>query len=348
MAATLPQVLLVFDPALQERYIDPHDLERLRTIARVEYLPCADEQVTPAFREKLAEATAVVVCHGAPTLTDEIIAAAPQLKLIGELEGDRFERRIDVAAALARGIRVVDTTNGSSYPVSEWALAMMLIGLRNAGSLFRRMIAGEELRLPRDDFGYIHAELTGKRVGLIGGGHIARRLIAFLHPFHVTISVHDPYIPKDIADLMGFRLTSLDNVLSRNDVVVCLAPLTPATRRMIGARELDLIPSGAVLVNVSRGAIIDPDALVARLQRGDIVGCFDVFDPEPIPADNPIRTLPNVFLTPHIAGVTAASRPRFFHLMVDELERFFAGDETLFDLTARSLANRRGEPPPAR
>jgi phosphoglycerate dehydrogenase-like enzyme len=357
MSVTKPRVLLVFDPKLDDAYLAATDLERLAGIAEWERLPLAGGQSfrandDPAARarllERAAEADAIVVCHGSPRIDEEVMAAAPRLRLIGELEGDRFADRIDVDAARRRGIRVVDTTNGSSYPVSEWALGLMLIGLRNAGALFRRMIAGEEFRLAHDDFGYVHAELTGKRVGLIGGGHIARRLIRFLQPFEVDISVHDPYIPKDIADLLGVRLTTLDNVLARNDVVVCLAPLTPATRRMIGARELDLIPSGAVLVNVSRGAIVDPEALVARLQRGDIVGCFDVFDPEPVPADNPIRRLPNVFLTPHIAGVTAASRPRFFHLMVDELARFFAGHETLFDLTPRSLADRRGEPPPAR
>ena len=134
-------------------------------------------------------------------------------------------------------------------------------------------------------------------------------------------------------------------MLAGSDAVVCLAPLTPATRRMIGRRELDLLRPGAVLVNVSRGAIVDPEALIARLRRGDVVAGLDVFDPEPIPADSPIKDLPNVFLSPHIAGVTAASRARFFALMVDELERFFHGHETLFDLTPRSLANRRGEAP---
>ena len=348
MPEELPLVVMTFDPKLKERYIAADDLDRLRGIARVEYVPATEGQISPDLRARLTEATAIIICHGAPKVTGELMDAAPSLRLIGELEGDRFEGRIDVEAAFERGMRVVDTTNGSSYPVSEWALAMMMIGLRNAGALFRRMIAGEEFRLEQDDFGYIHAELTGKRVGLIGGGHIARRLIQFLRPFQVDISVHDPYIVKDLADALDFRLTSLENVLGQNDVVVCLAPLTPGTRRMIGARELDLIPSGSVLVNVSRGAIIDPDALVARLQRGDIVGCFDVFDPEPIPADNPIRQMSNVFLTPHIAGVTATSRPRFFHLMVDELERFFGDHETRYDLTPRSLANRRGATPPTR
>jgi phosphoglycerate dehydrogenase-like enzyme len=348
MTVARPRVLIACAQRLVATYLAEADLERLRQSADVTYIACEEGETPEALLAALKAATAVIVCHGAPRITGELMDAAPALAFIGELEGDRFSQRIDAEAAYQRGLRVVDTTNGSSYPVSEWALAMMMIGLRNAGSLFRRMIAGEEFRLEHDNFGYVHAELTGKRVGLIGGGHIARRLIAFLKPFQVDISVHDPYLPKEIADILGFRLTTLDAVLARNDVVVCLAPLTPATRRMIGARELDLIPAGAVLVNVSRGAIIDPEALVARLRRGDIVGCLDVFDPEPIPSDNPIRRLDNVFLTPHIAGVTAASRPRFFHLMVGELERFFAGDETLFDLNARSLANRRGEAPPAR
>ena len=120
------------------------------------------------------------------------------------------------------------------------------------------------------------------------------------------------------------QLTSLDEVLSRPDVVVCTAPLTPATRGMLGARELELLKHEAVFVNVSRGAIVDSDALIARAKRGDIRVSLDVFEPEPIPADSEIRNLPNVFLSPHIAGVTAACRPRFFSFMVDEIERLLA------------------------
>ena len=117
---------------------------------------------------------------------------------------------------------------------------------------------------------------------------------------------------------------------------------------MIGKRELDLIPAGAALVNVSRGAIIDPDALTERLQRDDITAGLDVFDPEPIPVDHPIRQLPNVFLSPHIAGVTASGGPRSFALMVDELDRFLHGHETRYDLSSRVLANRRGDAGPSR
>jgi hypothetical protein len=124
--------------------------------------------------------------------------------------------------------------------------------------------------------------------------------------------------------------------------VVCTAPLTPRTQRMIGPAELELLKTDAVFVNVSRGAIVDPQALIARAGRGDIRVSIDVFDPEPVPAASPIRDLPNVFMSPHIAGVTAACRPRFFSFMVDELQRFFGGHDTLFDITPSTLANRRG------
>jgi phosphoglycerate dehydrogenase-like enzyme len=124
-------------------------------------------------------------------------------------------------------------------------------------------------------------------------------------------------------------------VMSHCDVVVCLAPLTPETRRMIGAHELERLRPGAVFVNVSRGSIVDPEALIVRLRRGDIVACLDVFDPEPVPADSPVRTMPNVFLTPHIAGVTADCGPRFVDLMVDEMRRFLDGHETRHDLRPR-------------
>ena len=117
------------------------------------------------------------------------------------------------------------------------------------------------------------------------------------------------------------------------------------TRRMIGARELAWLKPDSVFVNVSRGAVVDSAALIARAARGDIRVGLDVFDPEPIPGDSPVRRMTNVFLSPHIAGVTAACRPRFFSFMVDELERFFGGHETMFDLTPRVLANRRGLEP---
>ena len=283
---------------------------------------------------------ALLVCHGSPRMTGEILDRLPNLRFIAEVEGDRFSQRIDVNAAAERGVTVVDTTNGSSYPVSEWALAMAMIGLRNAGALYRRMIAGETpFKTSEDrvsDFSW-NGELTGKTVGLIGCGYIGRRLLELLAPFHCDTYAYDPHVPRVLADIYDITLTSLDHVMGC-DVVISLIPLTPETRHMITARELDLLRPGAVFVNVSRGAVVDQSALVRRLQRGDIVASLDVFDPEPLEANSPLRTMSNVFLTPHIAGVTAPCGPRFLTLAAEEIARKFAGHRTRHDLVPRAAA----------
>jgi len=352
VTARRPKVLLAFNQRVYEDYFRPADRERLSRFAAWEWLPSEggqhfgandDPVARAALLARIGDADGLVVCHGAPLIDAAILEAAPRLTLIGELEGDRFAERIDLDAAWARGVRTVDTTHGSSYPVAEWALALILISLRNAGAHFRQIIRHQEYRNPQA--GWLPSRLQGKKVGLIGGGHIARRLIAYLEPFGCDIRVHDPYLPKVVAEVLGFLLTSLDFVLAESEVVVCLAPLTPATRRLLGRRELDLLRPGTVFVNVSRGAIVDPDALIARLRRGDIVAGLDVFDPEPIPADSPIKELPNVFLSPHIAGANRGLES-FFALMIDELERGLHGHETLYDLTPRTRANRTGATPP--
>lgn len=357
-AGARPRVLICANAAVREEIIAGEGVARLERIADWEWLPsegvCTRPGVwggpseDPADAERLrarlsrGDVEILLVCHGAPFVDGAMLDAAPGLRLVGELEGDRFANRIDVPAAAARGIHVVDTTHGSSLPVAEWALALMLIGLRNAAEHFRRLIGGEEYRRSRDDCGYRGGELTGRTVGLIGLGHIGRRLIELLGPFRCRLLVHDPYVPKELALAVGAQLTSLERVMADADVVVCCAPLTPKTCQMIGAAELELLRPDSVFVNVSRGAIVDSEALIARARRGDIRVSLDVFDPEPIPAGSPIRDLPNVFLSPHIAGVTAACRPRFFSFMVDEIERLLAGHETMYDLTPRVLANRHG------
>ena len=352
MASVRPKILLAFSPRVYEGYVEPAALARLEQFADWDYFPCegggiydtnSDPAAAAALKEKIGGYDGIVICHGAPTLTGDVLDSAPKLRIIGELEGDRFASRIDLDAAWARNIRTVDVTNASSYPVSEWALGLILVSLRNGGDYFRRIVAGKGNEI-RQNKGNVGGRLTGKRVGLIGGGHMARRLIKLLRPFETEIWVYDPYLPREMAEALGFVQTSLDNVLSQCDVVVCLVPLTPGTRGMLGAREFGLLKPGAVFVNVSRGPVADSQALIARLKQGDIVAGLDVFDPEPVPAGNEILQLPNVFLSPHIGWATGDPIRPFLDLMVDELQRFFAGHEPWYELTPISRANRTAQP----
>jgi phosphoglycerate dehydrogenase-like enzyme len=353
MSLSRPKLLLACNQNIRNNYLPPNEVARLEQFADWEWFPCEgggiestnpDPAVALQLRDRLADIDGLIICHGAPTITAAVLDGAAKLRIIGELEGDRFASRFDLEAAWARAIRTVDTTNASSYPVAEWALGLILVSLRNAGALFRQMIAGKTARN--------HAEvlkarglLAGKRVGLIGGGHMGRRLIKLLRPFEGEIWVHDPYLPRELAEALGFIQTSLDNVLSQCDVIVCLAPLTPKTRGLIGVRELSLIRPRTIFVNVSRGPIVDSAALIERLKVGDIFAGLDVFDPEPVPPDSEILQLPNVFVSPHIGWYSGDPHPHFFELMVDEFDRFFHGHETWFDLTPRSAANRRGNEP---
>ncbi|MYC95704.1 MAG: hypothetical protein F4X14_12105 [Caldilineaceae bacterium SB0661_bin_32] len=353
MSQKRPKVLLAFNDDIRFNHVDSQDLTRLETFADWDWFPCegggiydtnTDPQAALDFSKTLPGHDALVVCLGAPTVTADLLDAAPALKIIGEMEGDRFASRIDLDAAWARGIRTVDTTNASSYPVSEWALAMILVCLKNGGGHFRRMIA-DQTRFDRTLMDGMQGVLWRRRVGLIGCGHMGRRLMKFLRAFETEIWVHDPYLPQELPEALGFLQTSLENVLSC-DVVVCLVPHTPRTEGMLGKEELARLRPGAVFVSVSRGKVTDSAALIDRLKQGDIVAGLDVFDPEPVPPDSEILQLPNVFLSPHIGAFGGPTGHQgFFSLMVDELDRFFHGHQTQFDLTPRAQANRTGADP---
>ena len=276
MSRTRPQLLLACNEYVRDHYIAATDLAALESFVDWHWFPCSgggiydsndDQALITKLRHEIGGYNGLAICHGAPKIDADIMAAAPELGIIIELEGDRFAGRIDLDAAWERGIRTVDVTNGSSYPVAEWALGLILLSMRNAGEHFRHIIAGHTTVDPAA-LSRTPGSLMNKRVGLIGCGHMGRRLIKLLRPFETDIGVHDPFLPVEMAEALGFLQTSLEKVLTRCDVVVCLVPLTPATRGLLGERELAMLPAGAVFVNVSRGAVVDSAALIDRLRQG--------------------------------------------------------------------------------
>ena len=205
-----PQILLACNRRVRGQYLAPADVDRLEALADWDWFPCDgggiyqandDPAAKAQLLERVGQIDGLIVCHGAPIIDAEIMEAAPRLRVIGELEGDRFASRIDLEAAWERGIRTLDTTNGSSYPVAEWALALILVALRNGGAHFRRIIAGETAVDP--SLLQQGGSLNGKRVGLIGCGHMGRRLLKLLRPFEVDPWVFDPYLPPEMAEALG-------------------------------------------------------------------------------------------------------------------------------------------------
>jgi phosphoglycerate dehydrogenase-like enzyme len=334
----VPRVLL--DSTVTVR---PEDLARLERVVEVRQVPGEAPLSVEEFIEALQGCAGLIrLGSRLPVVSETVLAACPELRIVA-IRSDRFADGIDLAAAEARGVAVVDTDNiASAHPVAEWDLALMLLCLRNAGEVFRRMIAGTETWASTHNEGFVAGELTEQKVGLVGCGHVGQRLVELLAPFRVDLRVCDPYLPDETASRLGIRRAPLDDVLRHADILVVQVPHTPKTERLIGARELDLLGRGRILINCSRGKVLDQEALIARLEAGELIVGLDVFDPEPLPRDSILRRLPNVFLTPHIAWNAPNAVHRYFQYTALEVERFFRGEPLRFALTRRMVDIRHG------
>jgi len=240
-------------------------------------------------------------------LTAEDFRKAKKLKAVAK-QGVGINL-IDLAAAKERGVIVCNTPGVNSEAVAEMALALALAATRRVAEMDRRIRAGEVVRRVN----YLGIELWEKTVGVIGMGNIGTRIARKYHAaFNMKILAYDPYAPdKAWPDISHERLSSLDELLRRSDLVTIHTPLTLETKHLIGRRELDLMKKTAVLVNVSRGEIVDEQALYGALKGGIIFGAgLDVFKKEPPTTDNPLVGLPNIVVTPHAAGGTIETQDK--------------------------------------
>jgi phosphoglycerate dehydrogenase-like enzyme len=226
--------------------------------------------------------------------------------------------------ALGRGAAVSISRSGWSPAVAEMALALILNLLRRVSDYHAAMREGRErwvVDFP-GDIDPAERELTGRSVGIVGFGGVGRRLAELLRPFATTLRIVDPYVSRDAILAAGARQASLDELVRESDVVVLAAACSSETRHLLGRREIEALRPNAVLVNVARAALVDTAALTDRLRRGDLFAAVDVFDREPLDRADPLRALPNAYLTPHRAGGISASVVRVLGDLVEDLEAF--------------------------
>ncbi|NLD71703.1 MAG: hydroxyacid dehydrogenase, partial [Chloroflexi bacterium] len=181
-------------------------------------------------------------------------------------------------------------------------------------------------------------EIAGRRVGILGMGYVGRRSARLFKAVGAEVWVYDPYLPEEDAARLGVTKAELEDLLSECPVISVHLPVTDETLRMLGARELALIQDGAVFVNTARSLVVDQDALLAELRKGRFWAALDVFDKEPLAEDSPFRSLDNVLLTPHVAGLTMDSYQSLMALAIDEVERFFSDKPLVYSVTREMLA----------
>jgi (S)-sulfolactate dehydrogenase len=258
-----------------------------------------------ALGAALADARALLV-RNRTQVRGALLAAAPKLVVVGRL-GVGLDN-IDVEACAARGIAVRPASGANDLSVAEYVITSALMLLRRAWLASDRVASGA---WPRMDL--IGRELAGKQLGLVGYGAIARMTAEKARGLGMTVAGYDPFLPADHPAWAGARRMVLKDLLASSDVVSLHTPLTADTRRMINAEALAAMKPDAILINAARGGVVDEAAMVEALKAGKLGGAaLDVFETEPVTAASGamFQGVPNLILTPHIAGVTDESNVR--------------------------------------
>ena len=279
--------ILVTDP------IHEDGLKALQEFAEVEVVT----GLNPAELIEKVKGHEVLVVRSATKVTKEVIDVGKQLKVIARA-GVGLDN-IDVKAAEARRIKVLNAPEAPTIAVAELVLGHMLSSARHLPRADAGVKAGqwEKSKL-------MGTELRDKTLGIVGTGRIGRAVGYKAKAFLMNLLAHDVIQNAEFAERTGAKYVDLDVLLRESDYVTLHVPLTPKTKHMIGKRELELMKPTAVLINTSRGGIVDEEALVEALRAGKIAGaCLDVYEREP-PRDSPLLKLPNVVLTPHLGAST--------------------------------------------
>ena len=316
---------------LPRRLFGAAGFERIHAVATFdEELTISDfQQADPCL---LAAVDVLITGWGCPWIGAAELAAMPRLRAVVHAAGTVKDHvSPDV---WSRGIIVTTAAEANAYPVAEYTLAAILLAGKGVPELARGYSADPAgSAASRPDIGNYQ-----RTVGIVGASRVGRRVIELLGPFDFTVLLYDPYLADDDPVLARATRVTLDELFRRSSIVSVHAPLLPETTNLVGSRQFDLMSHGSVLINTARGAIVDHDALVRAVRAKGVRAILDVTVPEPLPAGHPLRGLPGVILTPHVAGSLGNELGRLGESAVRELELLAAGRPPRYPVRQESRA----------
>ncbi|AYG02291.1 hydroxyacid dehydrogenase [Gryllotalpicola protaetiae] len=318
----VPEALILMSREAFDAQFDDARLARLRALAALPEPIWVDDLDDPALTARLTGVEVLITGWGAPLLDEARLDRMPQLKVM--LHGAGTIRSMVTDAFWKRGIAAANVADVNAVPVAEFTLAAVIMAGKRAPFLAAdaTVHAGWE---SIDRFGQLGN--VGRTVGVVGFSRVGRRVVSALQQLEaLTCLVYDPYADAGEVTAAGGRLVgTLDELLPRVDVLSLHVPALPETRNMIGAAELAALPDHATVINTARGSVIDTAALEAECASGRLNAIIDVTEPEPLPAASVLFSLPNVMVTPHIAGSLGNELYRMTDAALDELERYVRG-----------------------
>ncbi len=319
-----PAVEMIYGPDAQQEIAEHVDI-------------FASKQTRQSIKENLSllqEVEVIFSSWGAPVLDTEFLAAAPRLRALfygagatgGMIHPEAFERGIVVSSAAAM--------NG--IPVAEYTVASIIFSLKQAFRFARGIKATGAYPKGKHSV----AGAYGSTVGLVSLGAIGRAVCERLKMMDVSIIAHDPFVSPEEASALGIQLVSLQEVFERSDVVSIHTPWLPETERLIRGAHVASMKEGTSFINTARGAVIAQEEMIDVLtERQDLTAILDVTYPEPPPPGSPLYSLPNVFLTPHIAGSMDGECQRMGREMAAEMGRWLRGEPLLWQIRPEAAAH---------
>ncbi|WP_203779243.1 hydroxyacid dehydrogenase [Paractinoplanes rishiriensis] len=315
-------------------HFDDDRLDRLGALVALGDPAVVDELDSTAARARLATAEVLVTSWGAPALTAERLRHAPALRAV--FHGAGSVRTLVTDEVWRRGITVTSAADANAIPTAEFTLAAIVFAGKKVPFIAADPVAAQ--RAWGGVNGYGDLSNYRRTVGIVGFSRVGRRVLRLLRNLDAECLVADPYADPEAVTATGGTLVSLTDLLCRSEILSLHAPELPSTRHMIGAAELALLPDHATVVNTARGSLVDSAALAAECGSGRLFAILDVTDPEPLPPGDPLRSVPNVLLTPHLAGSLGSEVLRLTDHTLDELARWTAGEPLRTEITPQAFA----------
>lgn len=312
-------------PEVFDLLFDAPRLERLRVLTSSAPLSIDDGDIS--------DTEVLLTSWGAPRLDAEMLDRMPRLRAVVHAAGSVQGLVSD--ELWERGITVTSAADANAVPVAEYTFASIILAFKRA---FVHMRSPFEVLGWGDLVGSRRYGSVGRTVGIVGFSRIGRRVVRMLRQLDdVRIFVADPFVSAEAVAAAGAELVPLEEMLGRVDVLSLHAPALPETHHMIGRAELAALRDGATVINTARGWILDHDALFEECAAGRLDAVLDVTEPDPLPADAPLRALPNVALTPHIAGSMGAEARRLADSALDDVETLLHGGILSQVITRRDM-----------
>ncbi len=301
-------------------FINDSALELLSADFDVDYDPGMFEHPTE-LESAVSDCRALIV-RNRTSVTESLLDAGTGLEVVGRL-GVGLDN-IDLRACKTRGIRVFPATGANVVSVAEYVIATLLMLFRGAYSATAEVLAGE---WPRNR--YIGVEASGKTLGIVGFGAIGRAVASRAIALGMRVVANDAFIDPDSGcwEKHGVEAADMHTLLSESDAVTLHVPLNVQTRHLIDKNAIATMRKGSLVINTARGGVIDEKALAQALKSGHLGGAaLDVYENEPLPSDSYLVAVPNLLLTPHIAGVTVESNERVGTLIAERVKKALAGE----------------------